>query len=264
MTDPDARPSGSGHVVFRAADNDAFTSLRRRSSTRAERKALGRELRQQVDRAAPRRLGTRARPASDVIEQIRQSHEGRLDWLIPVRVARMAASPYGFLRGTAVVMADDLAQLPVDRHHAGDLRRRAPRQLRLLRLAGARAGDRPERLRRGAPRRVGVGPAPARRQHLGGRPAELRDRERCASDAVLSCVATYREHVRWLAEQPLLSRAFERLDVDRLEREHRRTARCGTRSRGPPGAPAPGPATGRCRASPRSGPRAGGSSRSRR
>ena len=41
----------------------------------------------------------------DVVAQINASHEGRIDWLIPVRVARMAASPYGFLRGTAVVMA---------------------------------------------------------------------------------------------------------------------------------------------------------------
>ena len=41
-----------------------------------------------------------------------ESHEGRLDWLIPVRVARMVISPYGFLRGTAIVMADDVARLP--------------------------------------------------------------------------------------------------------------------------------------------------------
>ncbi|MCZ2826171.1 DUF2252 family protein, partial [Modestobacter sp. VKM Ac-2981] len=35
-----------------------------------------------------------------------------MERLVPVRVARMAASPYGFLRGTAVVMAADLAGLP--------------------------------------------------------------------------------------------------------------------------------------------------------
>jgi len=37
----------------------------------------------------------------------------------------------------------------------------------------------------------------------------------CA-DAAASCVATYRQQVRWLAKQPLLTRSFERLDVDRL------------------------------------------------
>ena len=31
---------------------------------------------------------------------------------MPVRVGRMIASPYGFLRGTAIVMAEDVARLP--------------------------------------------------------------------------------------------------------------------------------------------------------
>jgi hypothetical protein len=34
------------------------------------------------------------------------------DWLIPVRVGRMTATPYGFLRGAAIVMAEDVARLP--------------------------------------------------------------------------------------------------------------------------------------------------------
>ena len=34
------------------------------------------------------------------------------DALIPIRVGRMAATNYGFLRGTAVVMAEDVAHLP--------------------------------------------------------------------------------------------------------------------------------------------------------
>ncbi|WP_208866338.1 DUF2252 family protein [Paraburkholderia lacunae] len=44
----------------------------------------------------------------DPVEQIMHSHECRLDWLIPIRVGRMVASPYGFLRGTADVMAEVL------------------------------------------------------------------------------------------------------------------------------------------------------------
>ncbi len=43
---------------------------------------------------------------------INVSHHGRLDRLIPIRVGRMIDSPYGFLRGTAVVMAEDVAHLP--------------------------------------------------------------------------------------------------------------------------------------------------------
>jgi hypothetical protein len=46
------------------------------------------------------------------VQLIIESHQGRLDWLIPVRVGRMTATPYGFLRGAAIVMAEDVAGLP--------------------------------------------------------------------------------------------------------------------------------------------------------
>ncbi len=62
------------------------------------------------------------------------------------------------------------------RHHAGGLRRLPPGQLRLLRLARGRTGDRPQRLRRGPSGLLGVGPAAAGGQHLGGGPGELRHR----------------------------------------------------------------------------------------
>ena len=88
------------HVVLASADSDAFTSLRRRSTSRSERYRMGRELRQQVPRRA---LGEWIAPAGrpDPVRMIMESHAGRLDWLIPVRVGRMAASPYGFMRGAA-------------------------------------------------------------------------------------------------------------------------------------------------------------------
>ena len=203
-----------GHTVLASADSNVYTSVRRRPSSRAERYAIGRALRREVPRKS---LGI-WRPADDrpdPVELIKESHEGRLDWLIPVRVARMVSSPYGFLRGTAIVMAEDVARTAGDRDHPGDLRRRAPGQLRLLRLARGRAGDRPERLRRGPSRRLGVGPAPAGRQHLGGRAGERGGEEQCAT-SVLACVAAYRDEVRFLAEQPLLMRCYNRLDVSRL------------------------------------------------
>ena len=84
---------------------------RRRSTSRAERYRMGRELRQQVPR---RSLGEWSSSASrpDPVQLIIESHQGRLDWLIPVRVGRMTATPYGFLRGAAIVMAADVARLP--------------------------------------------------------------------------------------------------------------------------------------------------------
>ena len=93
----------------------------------------------------------------------------------------MSASPFAFLRGAAAIMAEDFAEPARDRHPAGHLRRRPPGQLRLLRLARAGPGLRPQRLRRGAPRGVGVGPAPAGRERLDGRAAERLGRGRSAA-----------------------------------------------------------------------------------
>ena len=49
---------------------------------------------------------------------------------------------------------------------------------------------------------------------VAGRQNNLTERQ-CAI-AVTSLSATYREHVRWLAQQPLLARTYDRLDIDRL------------------------------------------------
>src|SRR5262249_43079511 len=42
-------------------------------------------------------------------------------------------------------------------------------------------------------------------------------RESQCEEAVMGCVAAYREVLRELAEQPLLSRSFQRMNVDRLQ-----------------------------------------------
>jgi uncharacterized protein (DUF2252 family) len=42
-----------------------------------------------------------------------EQNQTRVAQLIPVRVGRMAASPFSFFRGAAVVMAADLASMPV-------------------------------------------------------------------------------------------------------------------------------------------------------
>lgn len=48
----------------------------------------------------------------DPVHLIEQTHIGRQAWLVPLRVARMARSPFAFLRGAASVMAWDLARTP--------------------------------------------------------------------------------------------------------------------------------------------------------
>ncbi len=48
----------------------------------------------------------------DPIDILLASNEGRVEDLIPIRFGRMAVSPFTFLRGSAAVMAADLAPLP--------------------------------------------------------------------------------------------------------------------------------------------------------
>ncbi|MER7753236.1 DUF2252 domain-containing protein [Kitasatospora sp. NPDC097643] len=47
------------------------------------------------------------------VEAIEASNSGRIPGLVPIRVGRMAATPFAFLRGSAGLMAADLAGTPV-------------------------------------------------------------------------------------------------------------------------------------------------------
>jgi uncharacterized protein (DUF2252 family) len=175
---------------------------------------MGKELRRQVPRSS---LGDWALQAGrpDPVQLIIESHNGRLDWLIPVRVGRMTATPYGFLRGAAVVMAEDVARLPStgitpvicgDAHLGNFGFYASPEQDLVIDL-----NDFDE-------------------AHPGGWEWDLRrlvasiwvaGRQNGASDqqcesAVLRCVAGYRAEVRDLASTPLLARSYQRIDVDHL------------------------------------------------
>ena len=207
--------SARGHVVLASADSDAFASLRRRPASRRDRYQIGRELRRQVPRSS---LGkwSADRGRRDPVQLIIKSHDGRLDWLVPVRVGRMTATPYGFLRGAAVVMADDAARLPstgITPVICGD----------------AHLGN------------FGFYASPERdlvidlndfdEAHPGGWEWDLRrlvasiwvagrqngaSEQRCES-AVLRCVAGYRAEVGDLASMPLLARSYQRIDVGHLQ-----------------------------------------------
>jgi uncharacterized protein (DUF2252 family) len=51
-------------------------------------------------------------PSRDAVATVMASNEGRLPELVPIRIGRMVASPFAFLRGSAAVMAADLATTP--------------------------------------------------------------------------------------------------------------------------------------------------------
>ena len=57
------------------------------------------------------------RSRSDIAAILGEFNKGRLTKLIPVKMGRMAVSPFAFFRGTAPLMAADLAALPVTGLH---------------------------------------------------------------------------------------------------------------------------------------------------
>ena len=76
-----------------------------------ERIALGKRLRKQVPRSSQGEW-TPATDRPDPISLLRAQDTGRLQDLLPIKYGRMLASPFSFLRGSAVVMASDLDKTP--------------------------------------------------------------------------------------------------------------------------------------------------------
>ncbi|MBB3036558.1 DUF2252 domain-containing protein [Hoyosella altamirensis] len=202
------------HRVLADADSRAYGSMRDQPVSRGERYKVGQELRHSVPRSS---LAEWKKPddRADPVEQVNASHEGRLDWLIPVRVGRMIASPYGFLRGTAGLMATDVAALPATGimpvicgdSHMGNFGFYASPERELVfdlnDFDEAHPGSWEWDLRR-----LVASIWVAGRQNGASE-------DQCG-EATHSCVEAYRGQLRRLAEMPLLQRHFERLDVDRL------------------------------------------------
>src|SRR3954470_20050807 len=203
-----------GHVVLPAVEASAYTSLSRRPISREERYALGKAMRHDVPRSS---LGVWEPPDDriDPVDQVVAAHEDRIDWLVPVRIGRRVASPYAFLRGTAGIMASDFATLPAtgivpvicgDAHLGNFGFYASPERDLVFDLNDfdeAHPGSWEWDLRR-----LVTSVWVAGRQNGCA--------EDAAADAVRACLASYRGEIRELAGQPLLSRAFERLDLDRL------------------------------------------------
>lgn len=54
----------------------------------------------------------------DAVAAVEDSNQGRIPGLMPIRVGRMAATPFAFMRGSAGLMAHDLARTPMTRVRA--------------------------------------------------------------------------------------------------------------------------------------------------
>ncbi len=78
------------------------------------RLAAGKALRDRMPRTE--QGGFTPRRREDLLDQLRAAVRGREESLLPHRWARMAESPFGFLRGTASLMAEDLRSAPSAGH----------------------------------------------------------------------------------------------------------------------------------------------------
>jgi uncharacterized protein (DUF2252 family) len=88
-----------------------FVEAMPNTATRAERIAAGKALRVNTPRTSQGELSFAAdRP--DPISLLEESNRSRVQELVPIRYGRMSLSPFAFLRGSAVVMASDLARAP--------------------------------------------------------------------------------------------------------------------------------------------------------
>jgi uncharacterized protein (DUF2252 family) len=209
---PDAR----GHTVLASTDSTGFASLRLAATPRAERYAVGRGLRRQVPRSALELWDPDDRGV-DPVQQVIATNEGRVARLVPVRIGRMVASPFAFLRGAAAIMAADFSRLPAtgitpvicgDAHLGNFGFYASPERDLVFDLNDfdeAHPGAWEWDLRR-----------LVTSVHVAGRQNGSSETE--CEEAVLHCVHSYRDHVRHLAEQPLLARSYDRVDLDRLHR----------------------------------------------
>ncbi|MGA7091979.1 MAG: DUF2252 family protein, partial [Candidatus Acidiferrales bacterium] len=97
----------AGQGAHRGRQTEAIPQVTVKDRTRA-----GKALRDKVPRTAQAKweMWTGRR---DAAEQIGAATRGLLAELLPIRYMRMRASPFAFFRGSAAMMAGDLAHTPV-------------------------------------------------------------------------------------------------------------------------------------------------------
>lgn len=178
----------------------------------AARLAAGRSLRQACPRASHAAL---PRLGRDPVAVLQASNRGRLPALVPIRYARMAKSPFAFLRGAAALMAQDIGPLP-----PSGLRVQVCGDCHLSNFGGWASPERTllfgindfDETTPGAPewdlKRLAASFVVAMRQQgLSG------DRAR---DAVRELARTYREQMRAFAGMPAIDVWYHRVELDEV------------------------------------------------
>jgi uncharacterized protein (DUF2252 family) len=80
--------------------------------TKEERHEAGKALRVKCPRTSHGEIVLGQGDQRDIVAIIRDSNEGRMENLIPIRHGRMLQSPFAYFRGTAAIQAYDLANTP--------------------------------------------------------------------------------------------------------------------------------------------------------
>ncbi|CDY73467.1 hypothetical protein BGLT_02839 [Caballeronia glathei] len=182
--------------------------------SRTERLAAGQALRESVPRGSHADWKSSAQ-RRDPIEILEESNQDRLPELVPIRYGRMLRSPFTFLRGSAALMAYDLATTP-----STGLRVQACGDCHMLNFGLFATPERnlvfdlndfDETLP--APwewdlKRLAVSFAVA------GRDSQLPDAD--SRGAVLECARAYREHLREYSRMNPLEVWYTRLDAKTL------------------------------------------------
>ena len=90
---------------------EGIGSIDPRHTNGDDRRQVGRAVRKQVPRTA---LGEWAAPSDrpDLVDLLEEQNASRLPDLVPIRYGRMMHSPFTYLRGSPIIMANDLASGP--------------------------------------------------------------------------------------------------------------------------------------------------------
>jgi uncharacterized protein (DUF2252 family) len=99
-------------VMAANEDTSLLESFSARRPSVVERLAAGKALRAKVSRSDHGKYERNPNRA-DPVAILERQNKTRVKKLVPVRYARMLASPFAFLRGSAAVMTADLATTPV-------------------------------------------------------------------------------------------------------------------------------------------------------
>jgi len=111
-----SRGYGVVEGVRTPGDRAGRFDLRNANNTWPKRRDIGKGLRERT----PRESHADSKPVvnrPDPLDLLAASNVGRQEDLIPLRMGRMGASPFAFLRGSACVMAWDLSNTPISGVH---------------------------------------------------------------------------------------------------------------------------------------------------